>query len=216
VTTNVRWSVIVPVKRLDAAKSRLAVDPQLRRALALAMATDTVAAAAAVTTVARVVVVCEDDAVAAALAHSALTIRAESCGLAAALRRGVEYATSLDPDAGIAVVVGDLPAATPAELAAVLDDATQGVVVVADVAGTGSTMVAAPAAAPMPVAFGRDSFARHVALGAHAFVASPIEGVRRDVDTVDDLQAAQRLGLGSATRALLEEKVRAGTFRFRP
>jgi 2-phospho-L-lactate guanylyltransferase len=53
-----RWSVIVPVKELHAAKSRL--NRPDRADIALAMARDTVRAAAAATAVAEVVVVTDD------------------------------------------------------------------------------------------------------------------------------------------------------------
>src|SRR5919108_4147379 len=51
------WSVVVPVKRLESAKTRLAVPLELRPGLVLAMAADTVAAARSV---ARVLVISDD------------------------------------------------------------------------------------------------------------------------------------------------------------
>ena len=55
------WAVVVPVKRLELAKTRLSVRPELRRELALAMATDTVAACRHTDGVVDVVVVTDDE-----------------------------------------------------------------------------------------------------------------------------------------------------------
>jgi len=53
----VEWTVLVPVKRLQLAKSRLPLPATTRAALMAAMAADTVAAALAAPGVARVAVV---------------------------------------------------------------------------------------------------------------------------------------------------------------
>src|SRR4051794_11606382 len=55
------WAVVVPVKRLEVAKTRLSVHPELRRELALAMATDTVVACLRTAGVVEVVVVTDDE-----------------------------------------------------------------------------------------------------------------------------------------------------------
>ena len=52
-----RWSLVVPVKRVENAKTRLALDVEVLAARAIAMAVDTVAAALASDAVANVVVV---------------------------------------------------------------------------------------------------------------------------------------------------------------
>jgi 2-phospho-L-lactate guanylyltransferase len=72
---------------------------------------------------------------------------------------------------------------------------------VADAAGTGTTLLTA-AGVPLDPRFGRDSAAAHAGAGA-----VPLDGgwpgLRRDVDTPADLAAAVRLGVGTATAALL-------------
>src|SRR5450755_3921110 len=55
-----RWTIVVPLKGSARGKSRIDVDPALRRRLAVAMALDTVAAASNTALVARVLVVVED------------------------------------------------------------------------------------------------------------------------------------------------------------
>ncbi|MDQ3456810.1 MAG: 2-phospho-L-lactate guanylyltransferase, partial [Actinomycetota bacterium] len=81
------WTVVIPVKRLAVAKSRLA-DPARNRDLALAFAQDTVRAAATAAGVARVLVVTGDDEVARAVAGSGAVVRPDVLigGLNAALR----------------------------------------------------------------------------------------------------------------------------------
>ena len=59
--SRVAWAIVVPVKRLAVAKSRLLVAPTVRAELALAMALDSVAAALACPLVSTVVAVSDDD-----------------------------------------------------------------------------------------------------------------------------------------------------------
>ena len=54
------WTLLVPLKSSTRGKSRIDVDPVLRRRLALAMAVDTIAAASAAPGVEVVLVVAED------------------------------------------------------------------------------------------------------------------------------------------------------------
>jgi 2-phospho-L-lactate guanylyltransferase len=64
------WSLVVPIKRLDVAKSRIDLDPVDRADLAMAMATDTVAAAIGCPLVGHVVVGTDDPRAVEALAGS--------------------------------------------------------------------------------------------------------------------------------------------------
>ena len=63
------WTVIVPVKASARAKSRIRLDPAMRRALALIMAQDTVSAVASAGPVGRTLVVVEDPGDGASLAR---------------------------------------------------------------------------------------------------------------------------------------------------
>jgi len=90
------WSLVIPVKVLARAKSRLAgLAGPAREELALAMAADTVSAAAACPVVAAVLVVTDD----AAACH-ARALAAGATELSALARRswGDDVAYSLDPD----------------------------------------------------------------------------------------------------------------------
>ncbi|MFI1245217.1 2-phospho-L-lactate guanylyltransferase [Streptomyces anulatus] len=198
------WSLVVPLKPLARAKSRLAraAGEDARPRLALAFAQDTVAAALACSRV-RDVVVVTDDAVAAA-ALSALGARivpdAPGAGLNAALAHGARSVRALRPAAAVAALNADLPALRTGELARVLDFASAFPnAFLRDAAGIGTTFLAAVSGAEFRPAFGGPSGARHLASGAVEIALSGVDSVRRDVDTGEDLRVALALGVGSHT-----------------
>ncbi|MFJ2077190.1 2-phospho-L-lactate guanylyltransferase [Streptomyces anulatus] len=198
------WSLVVPLKPLARAKSRLAraAGEDARPRLALAFAQDTVAAALACSRV-RDVVVVTDDAVAAA-ALSALGARivpdAPGAGLNAALAHGARSVRALRPAAAVAALNADLPALRTGELARVLDFASAFPnTFLRDAAGIGTTFLAAASGAEFRPAFGGPSGARHLASGAVEIALSGVDSVRRDVDTGEDLRVALALGVGSHT-----------------
>ena len=213
-TVNARfgWSVLLPVKVLAQAKSRLAELAGPRRGeLALALACDTVSAVLQTAQVARVVVITDDQVAAAALRElGALVIPDEPRdGLNAALRHGAAFAAARWPGCGTAALSADLPALRPAELMRALHAAAAWpTAFVADAAGDGTTLyTAAPGAAFRP-AFGLASRARHAAGGATELEPGDVPGLRRDVDTPADLRDAAALGLGPHTAPLAAELLR--------
>ena len=213
-TVNARfgWSVLLPVKVLAQAKSRLADLAGPRRAeLALALACDTVTAVLGCEAAARVVVITDDPVAQATLGDlGALVIPDEPRdGLNAALRHGAAVAAARWPGCGTAALSADLPALRPAELGRALDAAAaRPNAFVADAAGDGTTLyTAAPGAAFRP-AFGLASRARHASGGATELELRDIPGLRRDVDTPADLRAAAALGLGPRTAPLAAELLR--------
>jgi 2-phospho-L-lactate guanylyltransferase len=205
-----RWSVVVPVKRLRAAKTRLQDArraPADHAALALALALDTVRAATDCPDVARVVVVTDDaDASRAVRSFDAVVVRDEpDAGLNPALVHGANAARQLAPDDGVAVLSADLPALRPAELAAALAAAAATArAFVPDAAGTGTTLLAAGPGAPLDPRYGPGSRAGHRASGA-VELTGDWPSLRRDVDTAADLAAAAALGVGPATRRWLAD-----------
>jgi 2-phospho-L-lactate/phosphoenolpyruvate guanylyltransferase len=208
----ITWSVLMPVKVLDQAKSRLAELTGPRRAeFALALACDAVTAAVGSSPVARVVVITDDQVAAVALAAlGALIIPDEPrAGLNAALRHGAGYAAARWPRAGTAALSADLPALRPAELGRALSAAAAWPnAFVADAAGDGTTLyTAAPGTAFRP-AFGLASRARHAAGGAVELALDGVPGLRRDVDTPADLRGAAGLGLGPHSAPLAAELLR--------
>ena len=213
-TVNARfgWSVLLPVKVLAQAKSRLADLAGPRRAeLALALACDTVTAVLGCEAAARAVVITDDPVAQATLGDlGALVIPDEPRdGLNAALRHGAAVAAARWPGCGTAALSADLPALRPAELARALNAAAAWpTAFVADAAGDGTTLyTAAPGAAFRP-AFGLASRARHTADGAAELDLTQVPGLRRDVDTPADLRGAAALGLGRRTAPLAAELLR--------
>lgn len=202
------WSMVIPVKVLAQAKSRLTglVGPP-RAELALAMAADTVAAALATPQVASVVVVSDDRAVGAELGGLGAVVIADdpAAGLNPALVFGASYADTRWPGRGRAAMAGDLPALRPDELTAALEAASAaGEAFVPDAAGTGTTLYAAGPGVAFRPGFGVGSRDRHKAAGAAELDLPELLGLRQDVDTPADLQRAADLGLGRRTRAALD------------
>ena len=200
------WSLVVPVKVLARAKSRLAAAAGPHRpALALAMAADTVAAALACPDVARVLAVTDDPQAAQALAGlGALVVSDEpDQGLNPALRHGAAVAASRWPAAGIAALAADLPALRPAELGLGLRAAARWEhAFVPDAAGSGTTLYAARPGVEFRPRFGPRSAQQHRAAGAVELGLAGLASLRRDVDGPTDLRAASALGVGPRTAAV--------------
>ncbi|MGK5445710.1 2-phospho-L-lactate guanylyltransferase [Micromonospora sp. URMC 105] len=200
-----RWTVVVPVKHLGAAKSRLrgALPAVPHEELALALAADTVRAVRACPAVTEVLVVTGDERAAQLLGAAGARIVPDEpeAGLNAAFRRGAAAAA---PEAWVAGLTADLPALRPAELAAALRAAADDPGVrrfVADAPGSGTVLLTAPPGVPLEPRFGVGSAAAHAASGALP-LAGRWPSLRRDVDTAADLAAARHLGLGPRTAAL--------------
>lgn len=196
------WSIVIPVKLLTAAKSRLSPLGPHRRSLALAVACDTVSAAVECDRVARVVVVTDDTEAAPLLRDLGAHIVADdpNAGLNPALAHGAAEAQRLLPTAGRAALSADLPALHSADLSQALDAADgHAHSFVADLAGTGTTLYAARQGEEFASAFGTDSRQRHRDSGVVEIALEGIDSLRRDVDTVADLRAALVLGVGAAT-----------------
>ena len=204
------WTVVMPVKVLVHAKSRLAdLAGQRRSELALALASDTVSAAVACPEVARVLVVTSDAVAGPRLAAlGAHVVGGEPPGgLNAALAYGASAVASRWPGSGIAALAADLPALRPAELGRALRAAAiaGAASFMPDAAGVGTTMYAVvPGGAFRPM-FGGASRARHAASGAVELSLDGVPGLRQDVDTPEDLRTAVMLGAGFRTAALAGE-----------
>ncbi|MET7852863.1 2-phospho-L-lactate guanylyltransferase [Streptomyces avermitilis] len=201
-----QWTLVVPLKALARAKSRLAdtADDGLRPGLALAFAQDTVAAALASAAVRDVAVVTGDVVAGRELAALGARIVADepAGGLNAALAHAAAAVRSWRPDSGVAALNADLPALRPAELARVLEAAAEFPrAFLPDAAAIGTTLLAAAPGRELLPAFGTDSRARHRASGAVELALGGVNSVRQDVDTGADLRAALALGVGPRTAA---------------
>ena len=216
---GLRWTIVVPLKPIGEAKTRLApwLGPPAREALVRAMVGDALAAAAAAERVGRVVVVTGDPAmvdvalevlgpVLGPASGVALDIVAEPepPGLNAAVRAGIDAARLLGPSNGIGVLLGDLPALRAAELDEALGAAgllPRGVV--ADAAGTGTTLLTARPGLAMDPAFGPGSAALHRSRGHVRIPTTPASGLSHDVDVPADFAAALAIGVGPRTREVV-------------
>lgn len=207
--TPLSWSLVIPVKVLARAKSRLTGLAGTRRPeLALALAADTVAAAVACQEVAAVIVVSDDPAAAAELTGlGALVIPDEpGDGLNPALVHGAAAAARLNPGTATGAMAADLPALRPAELGRALHAAADWPeAFVPDVAGSGTTLYTAAPGGRFQPRFGPQSRREHSQAGAAELTLTGIAGLRRDVDTPEDLDSAARLGLGPRTAAIAAE-----------
>jgi len=199
-----QWSVLIPVKRLDIAKTRIAIPAPSRARLALAMAIDTVSAVLACGTVVEVVIITSDARARAVL--SALGARVVDDLPDSGLNPALVYGASIAAEMRVAALSSDLPALRSDDLDAALHLAAgHRSAVVADTSGRGTTMLTARTPRDFSPAFGVQSLAAHVSGGAVDISADTAASVRHDVDTLAALQVAADLGLGPATRRVLSE-----------
>ena len=203
-----RWCLVLPVKRLDVAKTRLGPPyADHRRSLALAFALDTTVAALACPLVATVQVVTDDPEAAAELTAVGATVTGDhpDAGLNPALAHGAALAARMHPGTAVGTVTADLPALRPDELAVLLGRAARHErSFVRDAQGTGTTLLLALDPDHFRPMFGAGSAERHAHSGAVEIAADRLPSVRRDVDTAADLDAALTLGVGSWTSRVLD------------
>ena len=181
------WTAVIPVKGTEQAKSRLFADSSLARAIHL----DTILATLTSNPVRRVVVVTTAQWADDSLSGLDLTVVVDPArGLDAAIHAGIEAAGT----GPVAVLLGDLPALDPLELEAVLAAAeSMGRAFVPDREGSGTVLITSTTDhAP---AFGEGSAQRHRDAGYVEIDVPADSGLRRDVDTPEQLESLRgRLG----------------------
>jgi 2-phospho-L-lactate/phosphoenolpyruvate guanylyltransferase len=206
--TSRRWTVIVPVKSLASAKSRMAEEYSAPADLARAFLEDVLAAIADTAEVEQILIASRDPSVThIARRHGAQII--DDSGHEG-INAAVTWAAGFAP-AGtrIAVVVSDLPRLTSDSLSAALNAAQEHeVAFLADAEGTGTTMWMAGSLSAFPPHFGANSRAAHTAMGAvDLALIDPdprVEPARRDADTLDALTADPST-LGPHTGRLVQD-----------
>jgi 2-phospho-L-lactate/phosphoenolpyruvate guanylyltransferase len=196
--------LIIAVKRLTAAKTRLApvFSARTRENVVLAMLVDTLSAAARVGLVRSITVITPDEAAAAAATELGAEVLADPTpeGHSDPLNNAIAAAerTIAESLSNIVVLQGDLPALQTQELSEAIAAARHHQrSFVADRLGTGTSALFAFGAGLDPQ-FGPDSSARHRRSGAIELTGA-WPGLRCDVDTPADLAVARRLGVGAAT-----------------
>ncbi len=195
-------AVVIPVRSLEGAKSRLGavLDAEERRELVERLLRRTIAAALATEGAGRVVVVSPDpEVLAVAAAAGAEGLRQLSAGLNPGL---VEARNALAGEGIVRLIVlpGDLPAVTAEGLAALLREAdaltTPLVVLAPDRHGRGTNALLLEPACIIEPDFGGDSRFAHARLAAAAGAAYrevAHDALALDIDTPDDLLLAEAL-----------------------
>lgn len=208
--TQGEWTVVVPMRApaLDGFAPELP-DHQ-REALLRAFGADVLEAVAQSSLVGRVVLVgtrhgLDRDARRLGVAQLGDLPLRSSEGLNDAVALARRWAAVRHSDSPIVVVPADLPCLTTEGF-----DKALGVLsrhdraFVPDAAGRGTTLLSSLGTAGLRPHFGRRSAGRHRADGVQ--LASGIaRSVRHDVDTVQDLSEARRLGVGLRTRRVLAD-----------
>ena len=198
-----RFCVLVPVKAVARAKSRLApLGDETRRALVEAFAVDTVTAALSSPLVDQVLVVTDDHRLAARLRDAGAHVVPDGVvdDLNGSLVQGAAEARRRWPNLALAALCADLPSLRGTDLSHALTSAAEhDRCFVADRQGVGTTMVTALPGADLILRFGPGSREAHLADGMHELTEVGVGTVRRDVDTPEDLGEALALGVGPCT-----------------
>lgn len=202
---------LLPVKRLDRAKARLAgsFDPDQRARVALALFEDALGLCSA-TTWLQWLVVSDDDGVLALAARQGLaTLRDEGTGLNDALAMAIATLSARGARS-VTVVPSDIPLAYEEDLRDLLDTGATSDVVVVPSEGDGGTnaLYLSPPGLLEP-RFGPASLKAHVDAAAERRLRCSILALPRlalDIDTIEDVDAfLARPAYGSSrTRALLQ------------
>ncbi|HEX8753115.1 MAG TPA: 2-phospho-L-lactate guanylyltransferase [Solirubrobacterales bacterium] len=203
-------TAILPVKRFDAAKQRLAVgiEDERRRALVEAMAADVLEAIGEARGIERTIVVSGEPAIQelAAAAGAEVVPDPVDPGHVEAARAGIARAEA-EGAATVLLLPGDCPLLDPRELDSLLTGVPEPYVgIVPDRHGTGTNaLLLSPPEAIVP-AFGEGSCERHVDLARQAGVPFGVErlpSLGLDLDTPADVIALTReleAGRGRARR----------------
>ncbi|HET7167845.1 MAG TPA: 2-phospho-L-lactate guanylyltransferase [Candidatus Limnocylindrales bacterium] len=204
---STRVIAIIPVGRLDGAKSRLGavLDAEERDDLARQLAERTIRAAVATPGLAEVLVVTPDDEVRElAVEAGARPLRQRSRGLNAGLREARDEAMAAGAEAVLVLPV-DLPNVSPDTLGQLIESVGGGsgplVVIVPDRHGRGTNALLLAPPDVIDFRFGGDSKAAHIEAGATVPGARivVVQGpLTLDLDTPEDLLLSQAL---DATRS---------------
>jgi 2-phospho-L-lactate/phosphoenolpyruvate guanylyltransferase len=192
-------TAVLPVKRLGAAKQRLAadLDAERRRELAGAMVADVLEAITAARTIERIIVV-SGDPVAQELASEVgaeVVPDPEDAGHVEAALAGIARA-EVEGAERVVLLAGDCPLLDPRELDRLLTAVPDRYVgIVPDRHGTGTNaLLLSPPNAIVP-AFGEGSKARHVEAARQAgipFALEELPSIELDLDTPGDVIALTR------------------------
>lgn len=203
------WA-IVPVKRLERAKSRLALvlDAQERRKLVRAMFLDVLDTLLRVVELDGIVVVTSDGEVSrlAQQAGAQIVPDAREAGTNEAVRQGLAWLGSQQHGCRL-IMPADIPFLTQGEVTNVISSLrTNEVALVPALRDGGTNILALRCPARIEAAFGEGSFARHLAAARAASIIPAIldlDGAGHDIDVPTDLFHTCGGEGGARTRAVL-------------
>jgi 2-phospho-L-lactate guanylyltransferase len=216
---------ILPVKRFDAAKQRLAdvLGAGSRQALAQAMFRDVLCSLRRVPRLDAIVVVTRDPvAEAAALSHRIPVLSDAGAGQTPAASVGLRHATALDARRAL-LVPGDVPLIDPGEVGEWLEACRRDPLdlhIVPDRHGEGTNALLIDPPGAFEPAFGEGSLERHSDRARAAgltFQVDTVPSLLGDVDTPEDLAALwsaldERRGLAPHTRGALRQLDRSRVY----
>lgn len=183
-----RIRLVIPVKRLANAKTRLSPHAPVRRAAAESLVTHTLQVATSCLHPRQIYVLTADP-VAEELArrHGAHVLPDTETDLNSDLHTALTDLRRRDDDTVLVVLVADLPRLHPAELRHALAEAAVSIVPrhVADHHGTGTTFVSIPPGTHLPMVFGTGS-AQHFSFLGSVPLRGARQGLRTDLDTPAD------------------------------
>jgi 2-phospho-L-lactate guanylyltransferase len=188
-TEHADWTVLVPLKRLAEAKSRLDLAAVQRQRVAVAMTRSMLIACRASTRVGRIVAVLQDPEDGDQFASLVEEIRIEAIpGLNPAIRRAEAALRGREMRGRVAVLPGDLPFVTSVDIDQALALAAgHRRSFVPDRQASGTILLAATEGTALDPHYGPDSAGRHLSTGARMLAVAVGSGLRHDVDVVTDL-----------------------------
>ncbi|MDQ1750582.1 MAG: 2-phospho-L-lactate/phosphoenolpyruvate guanylyltransferase [Pseudonocardiales bacterium] len=196
------WNVVLALKPLDQAKTRLSSQLSVgeRADLALAMAGDSVRAVLRADGVSRCLVVTADRFAARVLARlgAIRVVEAAPHGLNEAFRLGRQII--VDSGGGpLALMMADLAGCQPTSLSALLDHVpADRAAMVSDIEGVGTTLLACRNPRMVEPRFGPGSRRCHVADGALDLSDLAADDLRRDIDEWSSLISLAQAGPATA------------------
>lgn len=192
-------TAVLPIKRLDAAKQRLAagIDGERRRALVAAMAGDVLEAIGQARSIERTIVVSGDPIVQELASEAGAEVVPDpaDAGHSEAALAGIARAETEGAEC-VVLLPGDCPLLDPRELDRLLTAVPGSYVgIVPDRHGTGTNALALCPPSAIAPAFGEGSCARHVAAARGAGIPFGVEelpSLGLDLDTPADVIALTR------------------------
>jgi 2-phospho-L-lactate/phosphoenolpyruvate guanylyltransferase len=212
---------IIPAKRFEDAKQRLAPSVQLghRRALVESMFADALLAVSRVPSIDRIIVITSDPiASRIAAGHDAIVLDDTAHSHSEAAQLGIARAGALGAERAL-LVPGDCPLIDPADLEALIGRPVppRSVLIVPDRHGEGTNALLLTPPDAMTPAFGEGSRQRHIEF-ATAQGATPevvdVASLELDIDTPEDLEVlterfATTRGRAAHTRGMLSQLTRS-------